>query len=365
MLSRSIQTKKYSFYAEITKGYILKVIVDSLTGPLQRGFFSIEKDGIKLRQMDQGQTILYDIDLPRKNFKPYMCINNFVISLNLKHMQGLLKNVKKKDSIVIFITKDNPGKFSIEIKPEGGRMNSRIETNSIVCQRELTYEFQDLPEGEYNYPMVIEATDFQKIKRLTTAAKIINITMQRDNYLSFECDAGVIYDSTLRFGELTRDKEGGRNRRCYCDLSEDECECVCNKKNLLCLCPSTKGCGEYIEECECICEECENYIEDCDCKLRKEDCPNYFEAKYYSTMIAKLVKLPGLCTQMQFYSPGLESYPLKIEVNIGQGAYMLGTMKVFIKDTWQISYEQSLQENTQQEVSKEVVQKKKSTKKTN
>jgi hypothetical protein len=67
-----------------------------------------------------------------------------------------------------------------------------------------------------------------------------------------------------------------------------------------------------------------------------------FEAQYYSSILTKLVKLPGLCTQMQFYAPAVPRFPLRIEVNAGQGGFTLGTIQVFVKDINQITYEESL-----------------------
>lgn len=353
-------SRNKTFYAEISKGYILKVMVDILTGPLQRAYLNIDKDGIKLRQSDLGNMVLYDIDLPRKNFRPFKCSKQMTISVNLKHMQGLLKNVKKKDSITMFIDPKYEGKFVIMIRPDAGKKNARTETNSIVFQEEKDYKFISLPEGGYLYPMVIEATDFQKIKRLTTIGKFVNVTIQRDNYLAFTCDAGVVYDSSLEFGELLDHLEGEEtvkstpNKRCYCLSSNPEdCSCVCNKKNI----PSSrkfrpkKGCGEYLQDCYCECPECGEYLQDCSCESDGKngsdegnmEYPDLFKNQYFSTILTKLVKLPGLCSQMQFYAPTTPHFPLKIEVNAGQGAFNLGTIQIFIKDIPQITLEQSLE----------------------
>src|SRR5208282_3028966 len=98
-----MSVKNKIFHAEISKGFIIKVLIDTLVaGTLQRGCFKIDQDGIKLRQSDQGNTILYDVDLSRKNLKNYICNRPQTISVNLKHMQGLLKNVKKKDSLSVY-----------------------------------------------------------------------------------------------------------------------------------------------------------------------------------------------------------------------------------------------------------------------
>jgi hypothetical protein len=327
------------FYGEASKGFIVKVMIDTLCGSLQRGYFSIDKTGVRLRQADPGCTILYDIDLPRKNFKGFKCSRPLVISVNLKHMQGLLRNVKKKDSIAMFIDKKYPEKFFITIRPEGNRRNTRFETNSIVYQEEKDYKPQESLEGCYGFPMVIEAADFQKIKRLTTIGKMINVVIQKDNYLSFKCDAGIIYDSNLGFGEL----QNLNNERCTCDEDPEYCECVCDNDD----------CGEYLCDCYCECDKCNEYLCDCTCESDKK----VFSAQYYSHILTTLVKLPGLYTQMQFYAPNIQRFPLKIEVNAGQGGYTFGTIRVFIKDVEQISQEESMK--NEEEIIKPVKSKKK------
>lgn len=337
------------FYGEASKGYILKVTIDTLCGPLQRGVFVIDKDGIRLRQPDTGNTVLYDINFARKHFKGYKCVKPLAISVNLKHMQNLLRNVKKKDSLALFIDPNYPEKFFITIRPEGARKNTRFETNSVVYQEEKNYKMLDSPIGGYAYPMVIEAADFQKIKRLTSIGKIINVKIQKDNYLSFKCDAGVVFDSELGFGELRTleeaepDENTSREKKCkVCKETEKNCYCEC------------KTCGEYLCDCSCVCEDCNEWLCDCSCERKKEEendgydevdneeIPGLFEAQYYSHILTKLVKLPGLCTQMQFYAPSVMGFPLRIEVNAGQGGFTLGTIQVFIKDVAQISYEESL-----------------------
>lgn len=329
-----MSSKGKLFYCEISKGYIIKVIVDSLTGPLQRGYFIIDNNGIRLRQQDTGNTVLYDIDLPRKNLKGYVCKKPLVISVNLKHLQGQLKNVKKKDALILFINSSNGaqsiGKFSVSIRPDGSKKGTRTETNSIVYQEETNYVLEPLPPGGYSYPMVIDATDFQKIKRLTQIGKTINVIMQGDNYLSFKCDQGVVLDSELEFGEFqSRDTNKDICKTCGENIY-DSCWCTCEK------------CNEYLCDCYCECSACGEYLVECSCENEGNKVTDIFTADYYSNILSKLVKLPGLCTQMQFYAPHVEGYPLKIEANAGQTNYTLGTIQVYVKDAFQIAHEESL-----------------------
>lgn len=353
-----MESKNRIFYGEANKGFILKVTVDTLNGPVQRGYFVIDKDGIRLRQTDEENTVLYDISFPRKHIKGFICTRPITISVNLKHMQTLLKNVKKKDSVAMFINSDSPDKFFITIRPEGARKNTRFETNSIIYQEETKYEMQPLPEGGYGHPMVIEGSDFQKIKRLTSVGKIINVSIQDDNYLSFRCDAGVIFDSELGFGELRTSEQSYQNpsrpppdsiTTCSCGKVPKKCFCTCERcGEYLCDCSCVcdrqgQGCGEWLAECVCKCPDCEQHITECNCQpTNSEDVQGLFSAQYYSRILAKLVKLPGLCTQMQFYAPTIPGFPLKIEVNASQGGFTFGTIQVFIKDVSRIAYEESI-----------------------
>lgn len=312
-----MSVKNKIFHAEISKGFIIKVLIDTLVaGTLQRGCFKIDQDGIKLRQSDQGNTILYDVDLSRKNLKNYICNRPQTISVNLKHMQGLLKNVKKKDSLSIYIDPDTIGTLTISIRQD--RENNRLEVNRIAYQEERSHIFTNLPEGGYSYPMVISAADFQKIKRLTSIAKTITIKMQSNRYLSFGSDAGVVFDSELTFGEMLETET------------------------------STHSDSDSDSEIENYNEEEISWYTDGDMS-EEEDQPGtqteslaVFTSHYYSSILNKLVKLPGMCSQMQIYAPQIPHYPLLIEVSAGQGGYLLGDVKVFIKDVSQITYEASM-----------------------
>lgn len=377
--------RRVPFSAEITKAFVFKVSLESLTG-LQRCTLSFSKNSIALRQTDDQDTILYDIDLPRKNLRAFSCKKPLAVSFNLKRMHGLLKNVKKKDSILLEIVEiGSDYKISVTIRPEGLRKNTRFETNSMVCQLEKNYKMESLPDGGYGHPMVIEAADFQKIKKMAAVSKVVTVTIQRSNYLSFECDAGVTYDSKLGFGELIAEGEDRPGNRkctkinhvegceCICEDCEeyctDGCKCVCDgcdvkySKGCECVCD---GCDQLLRECECVCEGCGIYVvEGCRCRRKSQDGDknssendssdsesevvdsSIFTQKYYSAILGKLVKLPALCSSMQFSYPKYPGYPLLIEAACSQNNYFLGTMKIYIKDVNQILLEEEIKAKEQ------------------
>jgi len=344
------------FYAEAVKGYIIKVMIDALySGGISRGIFVLNQTGISLKQEDSLSTILYDVNIPSSELLNYRCTKKTVISVNLKHLQVQLKSVKKKDSVTMYIDEKVPGKLNIIIRLDGAKGSQRFETKGIAFQTETDYKIIDPFDGEYGAPMIIGSSDFQKIKQMTAMSKIIYVVMQKSNYLFFNCDSGVVMDSGLGFGELYDEEETCE----FCENTKEMCECTCDKcSEWLCDCECPRQCKkcEMIQsECECVCEACNEWL--CECWCECAECSEWlveckcarmgiFRAEYYSTSLNKLVKLPGLCAQMQFYAPQIPQYPLMIEMTAVQGGNSLGKVRVYIKDIKQIIYEASLQKET-------------------
>lgn len=286
--------KTLIFKAVAVRGHILKIIIDTLHQPLPRGYLLIRKDGVYLRQSDASNTILFDIALERKNFASYKCKRDMTISINLKHLQKQLRSVKKKDQVSMWIDETEPEKLWFTVRStreESGASKhvqkvARVEVNFIVYKEEPEYIMTDLPDGKYQYPMVIDASEFSRIKRLTSAGKTVAVKMQRDNYISFMSDNISCFGSDITFGELKEEPD-----------SEDE--------------------GD-------------------------ESGYEVYEAQFFNAVFNLLVKLPGLCTQMQFYAPTVPHFPLKIAMTAAQSGLVLGTIQVYIKDVLQVNFEESL-----------------------
>jgi len=290
------------FYADAEKGYIIKVAIDTLAISMSRTDFKVSKKGLFHRGADGNKHILFDIEFPRNSFAVYECRKEFEFSVNLKHFQKMVRNVKKKDSIILFIEKGKKDKLGIVIKPSGatsGR-NTRLETVYIAITDAEPELEDDLPEKHidangnevdvYGYPMIIEASDFQKLKKMASVGKIVSVEMQQNNYISFYSDFGQLYSSRLEFGEIVDDPE-----------MEEESE-----------------------------EESEEEKESDDDEIK-----GWYEAEFHMSIFNLLLKLPGLCTHMQFYSPKVERYPLKISMKAGT----LGKVTTYIKDARQIAIE--------------------------
>jgi len=327
------------FYADASKGYTIKVLVDVLSGALSRATFHLGKEGVSIRKMDANTNILFDITLPREKFREYKCKREMDVSLNLKHLQKMIRNVKKKDSMRIFVDPKISDKLGFSIRPESGtssRGSTRKETVFISVQREELLERLGLPEmcevedGKYEpvygYPMVIGATDFQKVKKMTTIGKEIVIRMQKNNYISFYSDAD-IYSNMLEFGEILDNPE-----------SEEEDDAVGSDEDQDEISDNEEIIGESEGSSDSESDSEDEELSESD--EEDDSLKGWYEASFYTSIISLLVKLPGLCSQMQFYAPRF-GFPLKIKMDAGTGNSTLGTIQVYIKDIARINSQTS------------------------
>lgn len=201
MTSATTTDDKYLFFADIARGHCLKIVVDVLTGPLKRLVFGFTQNGINLCQSDDSESMLFFSSFQREKIRKYIFTKELSRSINASHLRKQLRTVKKKDMISIFIEKDRQNTIGIIITPDTNSKINRIETIYIVAQEEEKWlKFNTPSRSSYHFPMVIDSSGFQKVKKQFSMGKPILIEMDEDRFLSFFCDAGEVYSSRFEFG---------------------------------------------------------------------------------------------------------------------------------------------------------------------
>lgn len=253
------------FNALFTKGNVLKITFECLNLIISRANIVIDDSGIAIRETDDGSTILADIKFPRENLKEFVCSKPRVINVCVKQFYTQLRNVKKKDSITLFIEKDSD-ELGILIQPEDNKNRSfRSEKNFITFTDNLENNPIDIPElSDYNYPINIESSEFQKIKKMISSSRQIQIQMNDSSFISFQSSGSELLKSTIFFGNQPEKAQ-------YC-------------------------------------------------------------ADFNSSNINMIIKFPGMCSNMQFYSPKDVSLPLKIKIDAVQNNCIMGIINIYIKD---------------------------------
>lgn len=143
------------------EAHAIKTLVELLQNSLKIGCFVIKKDNISLRMMDSNKKILIDLDLNAKyfNYYKYEQSNNDQINIgvNLSHMHKMIKSIKKRDSIEIYIYKETPTKLFIKITP---RDLSKVTISCLKIQNIESLNI-DLPDT-YHHSVLVSSSEFTK-----------------------------------------------------------------------------------------------------------------------------------------------------------------------------------------------------------
>ena len=188
-----------TFKCKTGEAYYIKVLAELLTNNLKTGCFEVCNDGIKLRMFDHHRKTLVDLDLLAENYSFYKfkSAEKFFLGLNLNHFHKMLKSVKKKDSLQLFINTDLPTELGIKTIP---KENTRITTSGIKIQTIQNLDI-DCPQG-YGKPVIVPSAEFQKMCKDLSSIGSTNIKVIAKNFhIEFIADADGILKRKVVFGE--------------------------------------------------------------------------------------------------------------------------------------------------------------------
>ena len=193
------------FKARTVDAYVIKTLVDLLQHNLKMAYFKISENGICLRMMDAGQKILFNVFLDGTKFNIYKYkykSTNYNIGVNLLHLFRMIKSIKKKDSITLFI-REGSSDLGIEVSP---RDNSRTTTSYLKTFSTENLDIE-MPKG-YKNSIIINSSEYQKMcKDMNSIGPLITIHSNMNGLISFKCDDNNIYKREVIFGTEDSDSE--------------------------------------------------------------------------------------------------------------------------------------------------------------
>lgn len=206
-------------YIYTPEAYTLKVLAELLQNCVIEACFVFNEQGITLTGTDSKSsagTKLVHLELLRENFSVYQVPKEELqIGLNLMHLFKMLKSIKKKDRLTLFINKNNHLNLGILIQ---GNENNFFSENyvKITNHRSVDTEF---PEG-YESPIITSSKEFAKLKSLNRVSKYIEITFYKQK-IEFFCDKENIYSKKITFGDTTNSEEQDDSEN-FCQKYETE-----------------------------------------------------------------------------------------------------------------------------------------------
>jgi proliferating cell nuclear antigen PCNA len=193
------------FKCKTGEAYQIKVLAELLSNNLKNGCFDVSEEGIGLRMFDTPRHTLVDLNLHSENFSLYKFKNEdkFCLGLNLNHFHKMLKSIKKKDSLQLFINSDYPNELGIKNIP---KENTRVTTSGIKIQN-IQNVNADIPIG-YGKPVIVPSPDFQKMCKELSSIGSTNIRVEACAYhIDFIADADDILKRRVCLGENEDDDD--------------------------------------------------------------------------------------------------------------------------------------------------------------
>jgi len=195
--------KDYLFFLKTQDGHCFKVLSELLQNNMKNICWNLSEDGITMQTMDLQKHILFDMKLEANNFQTFKYNfdeKNKQIGLTLKYMHSMLKTMKKKDTIELFINRANENTLGIRIVPK----DTNKVTTSYIKIHMIQNIIVDSPEG-YKKSLLIQTNDFQKMcKSMNIIGNNIHVT-SGNTYFKFVCSMDNIYTKEVVFGEIEDD----------------------------------------------------------------------------------------------------------------------------------------------------------------
>lgn len=190
--------RNYSFKAKTVEAYTIKSLSEVLQNILTDVCFTFDKDGITLLTVDNKKPphLLIHLKMNGSSFDEYYCPKPLTVGINLQHLHKMLKSIKKKDTVIIFINKATPGSLSITTIQAD---TNQPVTSNIRIQK-LSQVTTEIPT-DYDHPIHISTTIFQKMcKDMLGISNKMQI-YSKGTYLRFSCEMEGMYTRDVPFGE--------------------------------------------------------------------------------------------------------------------------------------------------------------------
>lgn len=189
----------YILKLKTKEAYTMKVLTELLQNCLKEGCFTFDQNGITLSGIDKKSkcgTELVNLQLEKDKFVIFKCkFDKLHVGINLLHLYKMLKSIKKKDTLMLYIDDQKPLDLGIKIQQSGDNSSS----TSYIKITTLNPMEIEMPTG-YGMPIITTSKEFQKLKTLNKISKTLKITSS-EKKIRFFCNKENIFSRDIIIGE--------------------------------------------------------------------------------------------------------------------------------------------------------------------
>jgi proliferating cell nuclear antigen PCNA len=191
----------YLFKCKTTDAYIFKTLTELLHNIIKTACFEITPKGISMRMMDSNRRTLVDLQLGAENFNLYYFAESIEgqvlnIGLNMNYFYKMLKSIKKRDQLILFIEEKQSLDLGIQIVPKDF---SRLTISYVKIQNIQNLEIA-LPD-KYEHSILVSSNEFSKMcKDMFNMSNTICIAAKKYT-IGFLCNVGSVYSRQVILGD--------------------------------------------------------------------------------------------------------------------------------------------------------------------
>jgi DNA polymerase III sliding clamp (beta) subunit (PCNA family) len=193
------------FQLKTSDAFVLKILTELLQANLKEFCLVCKSSGIFVKTIDNKQrrgTKLFNIELYRDRFKTYKVpADDLIIGLNLSYFFKVLKSIRKKDSLELYIDDSDMYKLYIKIYRSS---DSNPITKHITITKLQFEDFKCPDDNLYTDSIIASCKEFQLLKNLNKINDVLDVTLE-DGIIKFHADKETIMSTTVPFGELRND----------------------------------------------------------------------------------------------------------------------------------------------------------------
>ena len=194
--SSSSPSSNYIFMADTKEAHVLKSIAELLyNANCKLAPFRIDADGISLCKDDVNHHQLISLKLERNNFPQYICTRPLCFFVNCELFYKMLKTIKKKDRIVMYIKDDDSFRWTFCVKTADENQHTNTFIRITYTQPHVLNEPVD-----YGAPTIVGSKEFQKMKNLHNIDKFMEVTSPHPGYIRFYCEGKNVYEREVVLG---------------------------------------------------------------------------------------------------------------------------------------------------------------------
>lgn len=191
-----MSNKNMLFYLKTRDGFVFKILSEFFSSCMMRCAFNIDKNGLSLLSTDNKNHRLFSVMMPRLKFRNFTFAKAFTFDVNSNHLHKIMKTIRKKDSLTMYITEESPHELNISVS-QGLENIESTSTIRIMYVHPANIDIIDYSEKNY---VNCTGKDFQKIKNLSNIGKKTNVVLNKKDIL-FECDGSDVISKSIKIGE--------------------------------------------------------------------------------------------------------------------------------------------------------------------